>query len=558
MTARTPLPWRAGAALTPRSATVWTWGALLVAALMVLPLLSLAWTAATGSAELWAHLFAHVLLPATQSTLLLLGGVGLLACLIGTACAWLIATYNFPARGLLQWALLLPLAVPTYIIAYAYLDLLHPLGPFQSGLRWALGYDSPRQFRLPDFRHLGTCILLLSLVLYPYVYLSVRAMLVTQAASLIEAARSLGSGSLDVFFRVILPLLRPALAVGVALVLLECLNDIGASEFLGVKTLTVTIYNTWVTRSDLPGAAQIALAVLTVVFLVLSLEAFGRRQRRYAAGQRAQAPSRIDLRGWRAGLACLCCVLPIVFGFVLPLLYLLTVSARRWRAEGLSPQLLESAANTLILGLTVTALTVLLGLVVTYALRLGQLRRRPLLAQIAQRVGSLGYALPGTVLAIALLVPMAAMDEFVGRTWLLGGLAGLVLACSLRFLTIASGNLDAGFARVPQNLDQAARSLGAGPGGTLMRIHLPLLRPALAAAAMLILIDTMKELPASLLLRPLGFETLATWLYADASRGSYEEGALAALMIVLIGIPGIVILAKLGLRSAVRSGGVSP
>src|SRR5690606_32253701 len=249
----------------------WLLAALLIAAAVLLPLLALAWTAAHGSEGLWSHIAANVLPRAAWNTLLLLLGVGVLVVAIGTGAAWLVTAYEFRGRSTMAWALLLPLAVPTYIVAYAYLDLLHPLGPVQGALRAVLGLDSPRDFRLPDIRGLAGCIVLLGFVLYPYVYMTTRAMFMTQAASLLEAARTLGSGRVALFTRVALPLARPAIAVGAALALLETLNDIGASEFLGVQTLTVSVYTTWITRSDLPGAAQIALAMLLLVVLLIAL-----------------------------------------------------------------------------------------------------------------------------------------------------------------------------------------------------------------------------------------------------------------------------------------------
>src|SRR5690606_22907217 len=248
-------------ARTRRHPDAWLVAAVLIAAAVLLPLLALAWTAAQGSDGLWSHIAANVLPRATLNTALLLLGVGARVVSIGTGAAWLVTAYDFRGRATMAWALLLPLAVPTYIVAYAYLDLLHPLGPVQGALRALLGYDSPRDFRLPDIRGLAGCIVLLGFVLYPYVYMTTRAMVLTQAASLLEAARTLGAGRVALFTRVALPLARPAIAVGAALALLEALNDIGASEFLGVQTLTVSVYTTWITRSDLPGAAQIALAM---------------------------------------------------------------------------------------------------------------------------------------------------------------------------------------------------------------------------------------------------------------------------------------------------------
>jgi iron(III) transport system permease protein len=539
-----------------RAERLWLAAALSIAVAMLLPLGSLLWTAAQGSAGLWSHLTVHVLPQAAWTTALLLVGVGSVSIVIGTSCAWLVSAYDFPGRRVFDWALLLPLAMPTYIVAFAYLDLLHPLGPLQSGLRALLGIDSPRDFRLPDLRSLAGCIALMGLVLYPYVYLSARAMFITQAAGLIEAARTLGVGGAALFWRVALPLARPAVAVGAALVLLETLNDIGASEFLGVKTLTVAVYSTWIVRSDLPGAAQIALAMLAVVMLLLALERHGRRRQRYASVHRPRPIRARRLHGARALLATAACALPVLLGFVAPALSLSVDAWGRLRGAGVSPQLIASASNTLKIGLLVVAATLVAGLVLAWSLRLGQLARDERLPALALRLGSLGYALPGTVLAIALLTPMAWFDGAAAalvaalggtpQALLMGSTAALVLACSLRFLAIASGGIDAGLARIPLSLDQAARSLGAGAGRSLARVHLPLLRPAVATAAMLVCVDAMKELPATLLLRPLNVDTLATWLYAEAARGTYEEGAIAAWLIVLIGLPAVLVLARAG------------
>ncbi|MGI8561915.1 MAG: ABC transporter permease [Luteimonas sp.] len=545
-------------ALNTRAPDAWLVAALLVAAAMLLPLLSLVWTAAQGSAGLWSHIAVYVLPQAALNTMLLLAGVGVLVVAIGTGCAWLVSAYDFPGRGLLSWALLLPLAVPTYIVAFAYLDLLHPLGPVQGALRGLLGYDGPRDFRLPDLRSLPGCIGLLGFVLYPYVYLTARAMFMTQAASLVEAARTLGVGGRALFLRVALPLARPAIAIGAALALLETLNDIGASEFLGVQTLTVSIYSTWITRSDLPGAAQIALAMLVLVVAVLALERYGRRRQRYASTQRPRPMQPVRLRGSGALAATVLCILPVLVGFVAPAGFLLVESWQRFNGEGISAQLWASAWNTLWIAVVATLATVAAGLVLAWALRLAQARRRERAAGVAMRLGSLGYALPGTVLAIALLAPLSWFDAGASvllapfgvepRMLLMGSATALVLAYALRFLAIAAGGIEAGLTRIPVSLDQAACGLGAGAGGMLRRVHLPLLRPALAAAALLVFVDTMKELPATLLLRPLNFETLATWLYAEAVRGTYEEGAVAALLIVLIGLLPVALLARTGLR----------
>ena len=520
--------------------------------MVLAPVATLLLRATQGSFDHWQHLLAYVLPTAVSNTLLLLLGVGVLVSVIGVGCAWLVTAYQFPSRRVLVWALLLPLAVPTYIVAFAYLDILHPIGPVQGLIRDLLGYTSPRQFRLPDLRSLGGAIFLLGFVLYPYVYLSTRAMFATQSASLLEAGRVLGASSRSVFFRVALPMARPAIAVGVSLALLETLNDIGASEFLGVHTLTVSIYTTWVTRSDLAGAAQIALAMLVFVLTLIMLERYGRRRQGFSHNQRSRRMQPQTLRGGAALLAICLGWLPVLLGFVAPALYLLNASFKYLDKTGaVSAQLLASAWNTLHIALLTTLVTVTLGLIVAWTLRRVRSGQSSGRLQGLLRLSSIGYAIPGTVLAIGLLGPLVLFDGLLNRLAgngpglvLMGSSAALVLAYSLRFLAISSGGIEAGLMRIPPSMEQAARLLGHGPAQVLWRIHLPLLRPAVGAAALLIFVDAMKELPATLLLRPMNFETLATWLYAEAARGTYEEGAVAALAIVLAGLIPVLLLAR--------------
>ncbi|WP_225781684.1 iron ABC transporter permease [Xenophilus sp. Marseille-Q4582] len=529
---------------------VWQAASVLVALGVLAPVLSLAWLALGADFTHWSHLMRHVLPEAAWNTALLLAGVGALVLAVGTGCAWLVTACDFPGRRVLHWALLLPLAMPAYIVAFAYLDLLHPIGPVQGALRALLGYDSPRQWRLPDLRSMGGAVFVLGFVLYPYVYMTARAMFMTQPAHLLEAARTLGESRWGAFRRVALPLARPALAVGLSLALLETLNDIGASEFLGVNTLTVAVYTTWITRSDLAGAAQIACAMLGMVVLLVLLERHGRRHQRFGSTQRMRGitPRRLPgALGWAATVAA---ALPIVIGFVAPAAYLVWESAKRLQlGEGVSRGLLTSLGNTLALALGVTVLAVAAGLVVAWAARqqgsaAGRATRWP------ARAATLGYAVPGTVLAIGLLTPALAADAAVARLLGLPGLplmglgVILVVACTIRFLAMPVGGIEAGLARIPPALEQAARLLGENVGGTLRRVHLPLLRPALAASALLVFVDAMKELPATLLLRPANFDTLATWLYAEAARGTYEEGAIAALLIVLAGLAPVILLAR--------------
>lgn len=528
---------------------IWRWASFGIAIGVLAPVLMLAWLAFGSGVAHWGPLFAHVLPQAALNTALLLAGVGALVLLIGTGCAWLVTACDFPGRRVLNWALLLPLAMPTYIVAFAYLDLLHPIGPVQGAIRWALGFDSPRQFRLPDLRSMPGAIFVLGFVLYPYVYMTARAMFMTQPAHLMEAARTLGESRRGAFFRVALPLARPALAVGLSLALLETLNDIGASEFLGVNTLTVAVYTTWITRSDLAGAAQIACAMLFVVVALVWLERNGRRHQRFGSAQRMRAMQPRRLHGGAAWLATATASSPVLIGFVAPALYLVWESAKRLRqGGGVSQGLLASLGNTVTLAAGVTVAAVAAGLVVAWATR--SQGSRPNRARWQARAATLGYALPGTVLAIGLLTPALAFDAALAGMLGLQGLplmgAGIVLvaACAIRFLAMPVGGIEAGLARIPPAIEQASRLLGETSGGTLRRVHLPLLRPAIATGALLVFVDAMKELPATLLLRPANFDTLATWLYAEAARGTYEEGAIAALAIVAAGLLPVVLLAR--------------
>ncbi|MFY1953142.1 ABC transporter permease [Achromobacter xylosoxidans] len=535
--------------------TGWLAGAALIGLAVLAPVLTLVWWALGGDLSHWRHLATYVLPQALANTAVLLAGVGVLVTLLGTGSAWLVTAYEFPSRRALTWALLLPLAVPTYIIAFAYLDLLHPIGPIQSAIRALLGYDSPRQFRLPDLRSIQGAIFVLGFVLYPYVYLSTRVMFMTQAASLLEAARTLGAGRYGVFFRVALPLARPAIVVGVSLALLETLNDIGASEFLGVQTLTVSVYTTWVTRSDLAGAAQIALTMLAIVIGLILLERHGRKRQRYANTQRMRPMQPRRLRGAAAVLAAVLGWIPVVVGFVAPALYLVVETYKRLHlVGGVSSQLLNGLGNTLIVAFSATIVTLLCGLIVAWAGRTLRESAGFNPGRACARVASLGYAVPGTVLAIGLLTPFVWIDTAVAKVFggsglfLMGSMAALVCAYAIRFLAISTGALEAGLARIPPSLEQASRLLGESSAGTLRRVHLPLLRPALAASALLVFVDAMKELPATLLLRPMNFDTLATWLYAEAARGTYEEGAVAALAIVLAGLLPVILLARTNLK----------
>ncbi|XYD12041.1 iron ABC transporter permease (plasmid) [Methylobacterium sp. NMS12] len=523
-------------------------GAALLAALLLSPVISLGLAALGGGSELWPHLAAYVLPQAIRDTALLLAGVGLLVIGLGTGTAWLVSAFDFPGRRVLEGALLLPLAMPTYVVAYAYLDLLHPLGPLQGGLRSLLGLPSPRDLPLPDLRSLPGCILLLGFVLYPYVYLPTRALFLMQAGTLLEAARMLGAGPYRSFLRIALPLARPAVALGTGLALMEALNDVGAAEFLGVRTLTVQVYATWVNRSDLPGAAQIALVMLTCVVALVGLERLARGGRGYAGSARRNAAvTRRGLSGWRAGTAAALGTAPVALGFLLPAGYLAFEAWRRIAGAGWPDTLAVQTRNTILYASLAAGVTVLVGLLVAAAPFLLSARAGRALI----RAAGLGYAMPGTVLAVGLLGPLALIDSGLFEAGLatvsvgLGTGAALVIAYTLRFLTVTVGASEAGLARIPHTISDAARVLGRGRLATLATVQIPLAWPAVLSGGLLAFVDIAKELPVTLLLRPLNVETLSTYLYGEAARGTYEDGAVAAVLIVSIGLVPVTLLLRI-------------
>lgn len=547
------------ARLTKRPGSRWLTFSGIIALVVVFPVAGLLLEAFKGSAGLWAHLFSTTLPVALVDTIILLLGVGAVTAVLGTTTAWMVTAYEFPGRRVLEWALLLPLAVPTYIIAYAYLDILHPIGSVQGAIRWMLGYDSPRQFRLPDVRSMTGCILLLGFVLYPYVYIPTRAMFLTQSGNLIDAARTLGISRRAVFWRIALPLARPAVAVGISLALMETLNDVGAAEFLGVRTMTVSIYTTWITRSDLPGASQIALALLLVVVALVALERWARRKQRYATdARRSRGMALQQVSAWKGVLLLFSGLIPVLLGFGAPALYLTTEAWKRYQFAGISPRILDEAVNTIAIATAATVATIGLGLVVAYATRV---RPGPKSSWLL-RFATMGYAAPGTVVAIGVLIVLAGLDRFIDRTaiaWLgvstgllfIGSGAAVVYALTVRFLAISAGGIEAGLSRIPGSLDHASRSLGQSRAGTFLHVHLPLSRAAISAAALLVFVDCVKELPATLLLRPLNVETFATHLYGEAARGTYEEASIAALAIVAISILPVILLSQVGRSRAV-------
>lgn len=538
------------------SAGGWNLAALALAAMAGLPIAAIAWSSLAGGGETIAGLAATVLPTYIANTALLMLFAGGLAAITGTGCAWLVAASDFPGRRTLGWALVLPLAVPAYIAAYIYADLLDFAGPVQSALRGATGWG-PGDYPFPDIRSLGGGALVLGIVLYPYVYLLARTAFATQSVTQFRAARSLGASPRAAFWRVALPTARPAIAGGLALVLMEVLADFGVAEYFAIPTFSTGIFRSWLAMGDKQAALKLAAVMLLFVIALVAIEAATRRGRsdsRDGLAVRGTGEPLVVLSPLGKALAFIACLTPVVLGFVGPVAYL-TALALTDVAQNAAGDLATYAKSSLWLGLMAASLCLAAALVLAFARARSQSR----LTNGVIRLATLGYALPGALLAVGLLAPLGAFDQSLTRFardtlgWgggllLTGTGAILIYALSVRFLTVAYNTVSGGLARIPPGLDAAARSLGAPPARVLARIYAPLLAPSLAGAAALVFIDTLRELPATLILRPFNLETLATRTYRLASDERLIEASIPALILLAAGLLPVLLLNRLGKR----------
>ncbi|MET4001134.1 MULTISPECIES: iron ABC transporter permease [unclassified Marinobacterium] len=525
------------------------WGSAL---LVMLPVLAVLWLALFPTENIWPHLVDTILPVYIRSTLLLLAGVGSLSVVIGVSTAWLVTMCHFPGRRLFEWALLLPFAMPAYVIAYLYTDLLEYAGPVQSTLRELFGWQTARDYWFPDIRSLGGAIAMLTLVLYPYVYLLARASFLEQSMSIRDASRIFGCTPLQSFLRISLPIARPSIAVGLALVSMETLNDFGTVDYFAVKSLSAGIYDAWLNMGNLGAAAQIASLMMLFVVLLISLERIARaRQRQFSGSDRFRSIERFRLSPARQLMATLACALPVVLGFAIPFIVLGSYALRRLD-QFAEPGFIANAVHSFTLSALAAALTVVIAVVLAYSKRLYPQQRS---LTVAARFSSLGYALPGAVLAIGVIIPLAAFDNSVdafmqrhfgfGTGLLLSGTPfAIVFAYSVRFLAVSTGSVESSLAKVTPSMDMASRSLGLNPLQTLRRVHLPLIRGGLLTAVLVVFVDSMKELPATLILRPFNYDTLATYVYQYASDEMLETSALSAMLIVLVGIVPVILLSR--------------
>jgi iron(III) transport system permease protein len=535
----------------------WSLAALALALVVALPVLVVASSLTQPTGDIWAHLAGTVLGDYLANTLLLALGVGIGVTLVGVGTAWLVTMCHVPSRGILEWALLLPLAVPTYIIGYTYTDLLQYAGPVQSTLREVMDWTR-NDYWFPQIRSLGGAVVVMTLVLYPYVYLLARAAFLEQCMCMIDVSRTLGRGPWGSFFDVAVPLARPAIVGGVALALMETLADFGTVQYFAVNTFTTGIYRTWFALGEPVAAAQLAAALMMVVFLVLALERLSRGLARYQHTAQSRPRHSYRLSRGREALTLIACLAPIVLGFVVPVAVLLRMTFEG--GDGLfGVMFLRLAANSFSLAAIAAVLTAALALVVAYGLRL---RPNPLIRASA-RVAGMGYAIPGAVIAIGVLIPFARLDNAVDA-WmrdafgistgliLTGTIGGLLFAYLVRFLALGLSSVEAGLGKINRNLDDAARALGRGPGETLLRVHVPLMWGSLLSAVILVFVDVLKELPATLILRPFNFETLAIRVYRFASDERLAEASTAALAIVVVGLVPVILLSRAIARARPR------
>ena len=530
--------------------------AIVCGALVALPVLSVFasfWRAGESAGTL-RHLVATVIPAALLETSLLglIVTIGVVS--VGAATAWLVATCDFIGRRTFEWALLLPLAMPAYIVAYAYTDYLQYAGPLQQFLRDSFGWQRG-DYWFPEIRSLAGAAFVFIVVLYPYVYLLARTAFLARTAAMMDAARSLGQTAWQTWWRVNLPLARPAIAAGALLALMETLADYGAASYFGLQTFTTSIYRAWFSLGDRLAASQLAAVLLVLVLILFFIEHRARGRARFFTPTASQRPAaRTRLRGChRAGALALCAV-PVMLGFVVPVVLLLRLLGPAWQTVDWA-RYARWLSNTLSIGIAAAVVALVVALSLAYAVRSTNRGAPNALVRTAVRLMSLGYAVPGAVIAVGILVPLAAFDNRLDQVMrsalgvgtgllLTGSVVALLYGYLVRYFAVAYQTVEAGLARITPAMDASARSLGSTPSDTFIRVHLPILRPSVLAACLLVFVDVMKELPATLVLRPFNFDTLAVIAYQMASDERLGQAALPALTIVAAGVIPVTLLSR--------------
>ncbi|MBD3609621.1 MAG: iron ABC transporter permease [Gammaproteobacteria bacterium] len=527
----------------------WRGSVFLVTLILALPVLVIFSFIFTPSGEVWQHLADTVLADYVSNSLLLVFGVAIGTLLIGVSSAWVVTATSFPGRKLFEWALLLPMAIPAYIIAYTYTGMLDFAGPVQTALRewYGWGYGD---YWFPDIRSLWGAALMLTLVLYPYVYLLARAAFLEQSVCILDVGRSMGMGPWAVLFKIALPLARPAIITGLSLALMETLADFGTVQYFGVDTFTTGIFRTWLGLGDSAAAAQLSAMLLVFVFTLVIIERWSRRQAQYFSSRTFKPMPRIKLTGMRATFAFITCFLPLLFGFLLPAGQLLS-----WSIDTAGEMIDSSFFSLIINSLLLAGSAAIIALVIALFMTYGKRMRGNKAISTAVRISAMGYAVPGTVLAVGVMIPFAWLDntldswmrdQFGYSTGLLlsGTIIALLFAYTVRFLSVSLQTVEAGLGKIRHSMDDAGRSLGYTPGQVLTYIHLPIMRSTLLTAVLMVFVDVLKELPATLMLRPFNFNTLAVRAYELAGDERLADASSAALAIVLVGIIPVIMLSR--------------
>lgn len=527
----------------------WTLGVFAIAAIISTPIIIVFSSIFTDTRELWQHLVSTVLKDYIFNSFSLMLGVGSGVLLIGVSTAWLVTMCQFPGSKIFEWSLLLPLSAPAYLLAYTYTNMLDYFGPVQTWLRQFFGWSSVEDYWFPDIRSLWGAMIMLILVLYPYVYLLARVAFLEQSICTLEASRSLGCGPWRSFFTVALPLARPAIMAGLALALMETLNDFGTVQYFGINAFTTGIYNTWFGMGARIAATQLAAFLMLFILALIVLELISRRQAKYyQTVTRQHLLQKYQLKGFRGVVATIVCFIPLALGFLAPAAYLVDMTIRNLEVT-LDENFVILANHSLILALLSAILAMILSLVMAYGQRLNS----NLIMVSSIRVTAMGYAVPGVVIAVGILIPIGQLDNAV-NSWinstfgistqliLSGTFFGLIFAYLVRFLAVALGAVESSLNKIKPSLDDASRSLGYGATRTLINVHLPLMSGGMLTAAMLVFVDVMKELPATLVLRPFNFDTLAVRVYQYASDERLVEASAPALAIILVGLIPVIFL----------------
>jgi iron(III) transport system permease protein len=528
----------------------WLWAVTVFSLLLAVPVILIFASLFMPQYELWQHLFETVLSDYVYHSLLIAFSVGALTLLLGTSLAWLVARYEFSGRRILQWLILLPMAMPAYILAYTYTGMLGVAGPLQSQLRETFGWTY-HDYWFPDVRSLGGAIVMLSLVLYPYVYMLARTAFSEQSASFYEVSRSMGVSGFAYFRKVAFPLARPAILTGTALAMMEAFADYGTVQYFGISTFTTGIFRTWNGLGNAIGAAQLAAVLTSFVLVLLLIEKHSRRRLRYFhQGQKQHSAKRLSLSPIKRLWAVMLCLLPVAFGFVIPIVQLGAWAFERASSQ-VDAQFMTLIWNSFYLAASAALIAVGLALLFAYAKRL----RNHWLLSFQVQLASLGYAIPGTVIAIGTMLMLSAADDglnhltetlfdtSVGLVFS-GTLVALLLAYSVRFLAVALHNVETGLQRIKPSMDDAARSMGLSSFAVLKKVHIPLLRASVLSAILLVFVDVLKELPATLMLRPFNFNTLAVRTFELASEERLQDAAVPAMAIVLVGLLPVVLLTR--------------